>query len=215
MARVLICAVHTLTRLGLRVVVDGCPGVALAGEAADGQRALGLVRSLRPDVLIVDEAPPEVDGVELSWRTRDDPAAPAVLLLLDHSDQRVVEGLRAGALGMLNKDCEPAELGAAVRAVTAGRRFVSTRPGGRAVDRAVDRAVPGVPLALARLTPRELEVLALLAGGLSNEEISAQLLVSRPTVKYHVSHLLQKLDVRDRLQAAVFAYQHGITGPTG
>ncbi|GID32388.1 LuxR C-terminal-related transcriptional regulator [Paractinoplanes brasiliensis] len=207
MTRVLICAVHTLTRLGLRVVVDGCPGAALAGEAADGQRALGLVRSLRPDVLIVDEAPPEVDGVELSWRTRDDPVAPAVLLLLDHGDQRVAEGLRAGVLGMLNKDCEPSELGAAVLAVIAGRRFVSTRPGGR--------AAPGVPLALARLTPRELEVLALLAGGLSNEEISAQLLVSRPTVKYHVSHLLQKLDVRDRLQAAVFAYQHGITGPTG
>ncbi|GGN98324.1 DNA-binding response regulator [Actinoplanes lobatus] len=211
MARVLICAVHTLTRLGLRVVVDGCPGVALAGEAADGQQALGMVRSLRPDVLIVDEAPPEVDGVELSRRTRDDPAAPAVLLLLDHSDQRVVEGLRAGALGMLNKDCEPADLGAAVRAVTAGRRFVSTRPCGRAED----RAVPGVPPALARLTPREREVLVLLAGGLSNEEISAQLLVTRPTVKYHVSHLLQKLDVRDRLQAAVFAYQHGITGPAG
>ncbi|MBO3741456.1 LuxR C-terminal-related transcriptional regulator [Actinoplanes flavus] len=211
MTRVLICAVHTLTRLGLRAVVDGCPGVALAGEAADGRRALGLVRSLRPDVLIVDEAPPAVDGVELSRRTRDDPPAPAVLLLLDHSDQRVVEGLRAGALGMLNKDCEPAELGAAVLAVTAGRRFVSTRPG----DRAADRAGPGVPLALARLTPRELEVLMLLAGGLSNEEISARLLVSRPTVKYHVSHLLQKLDVRDRLQAAVFAYQHGITGPAG
>ncbi|GGN46008.1 DNA-binding NarL/FixJ family response regulator [Actinoplanes campanulatus] len=207
MARVLICAVHTLTRLGLRAVVDGCPGVALAGEAADGQQALGMVRSLRPDVLIADEAPPQVDGVELSRRTRDDPAAPAVLLLLDHSDQRVVEGLRAGALGMLNKDCEPAELGAAVRAVTAGRRFVSTRPGGR--------TLAGVPPALARLTPREREVLVLLAGGLSNEEISAQLLVTRPTVKYHVSHLLQKLDVRDRLQAAVFAYQHGITGPTG
>ncbi|MFV2099239.1 LuxR C-terminal-related transcriptional regulator [Micromonospora sp. LOL_014] len=211
MTQVLICAAHTLTRMGLRAVVEGSPGAVLAGEAADERRALGLVRSLRPDVLIVDETPPEVDGVELARRTRADLPVPAVLLLLDDRDQRVVEGLRAGVLGMLHKGCEQAELDAATRAVAGGRRFLSARLAGSVVDR-VARTVPPT---LARLTPRELEVLSLLAGGLSNEEIGAHLLVSRPTVKYHVSHLLQKLDVRDRLQAAVFAYQHGITGPTG
>lgn len=212
MIQVLVCAAHPLIRMGLRAVVDGCPGAAVAGEAADGRRAIWEVRSLRPDVLIVDETPPNLDGVDLA---REVGEASAVLLMVAGRDERIVEALRAGARGLLRKDCDPAELCAAIQAVTGGRRFLSPQLVGAVVDRVVDRFPAGRPTPIARLTPREREVLKLLADGMSNEEISARLFVSRPTVKYHVSHLLQKLDLRDRLQAAVFAHQHGITGLAG
>lgn len=214
MIQVLVCAGHPLTRMGLRAVVDGCPDATVAGEAADVPNAVERVRSLRPDVVIVDEAPPEVDGIDLARRTGAEPVAPAVLLLVAGRDERIVECLRAGVRGVLRKDCDPAELRSAIEAVTTvGARFLSTRLVGAVVDRVVAPFPVTEPAPIARLTRREREVLALLADGLSNEEISARLFVSRPTVKYHVSHLLQKLDLRDRLQAAVFAHQHGITGP--
>ena len=209
MIQVLVCAAHTLTRMGLRAVVDGCPGAAVAGEAADLRGAIARIRSLRPDVLVIDEAPPELDGIDLARQVGAEQERPAVVLLVAGRDERIVDGLRAGVRGVLRKDCDPAELCSAIQAVmTAGTHFLSARSVGAIVDRGVDQ----YPAPIARLTPREREVLALLADGLSNEEISDRLFVSRPTVKYHVSHLLQKLDLRDRLQAAVFAHQHGITG---
>lgn len=214
MTQVVLCAARTLTRVGLRTVVDGWRGASVAGEAADGRRAIGLIRSLRADLLIIDETPPEVDGVELARQAAGTPVAPAVLLLVAGRDERIVEGLRAGARGVLRNDCDPAELRSAIRAVISGRPFLSAQIVGAVVDRIRDRP-PERPPVIARLTPREREVLALLASGLSNAEMSARLFVGRPTVKYHVSHLLRKLDVRDRLQAAVFAHQHGLADQPG
>ncbi|MCI0687144.1 MAG: response regulator transcription factor [Sporichthyaceae bacterium] len=218
--RVLLVDDQPLLRTGFRMILEAEPDIAVVGEAGDGAKALEEVRALQPDVVLMDIRMPRMDGVEatrtITEANRD--SAPRVLVLTTFDlDEYVYEALRAGASGFLLKDVPPDELAAAIRVVARGEAVVAPAITRRLLDRFAPRlpsARPdATPQALAGLTARELEVLALVARGLSNAEIAEQLVVSETTIKTHVGHLLTKLGVRDRVQAAVFAYESGLITP--
>ncbi|MGW1006878.1 response regulator transcription factor [Streptomyces sp. NPDC002520] len=204
-----------LVRAGLRAVLEAQPDIEVVGEAADGAAVIPLVRQLRPDVVAMDVRMPLLDGIEATravLRTVDAP--PKILVVTTfEDDEYVYEALRAGADGFLLKRARPAEIVHAVRLVAEGEsllfpasvRQLAARYGG-------DRAV-GDPLAQARLTQREAEVLRLMARGLTNAEIAARLVVGTETVKSHVSGVLAKLGARDRTQAVIAAYESGFVAP--
>ncbi|QZQ54917.1 response regulator transcription factor [Curtobacterium sp. TC1] len=211
-----------LVRAGFRVILESEPGFRVVGEAPDGARAVEAVRALQPDVVCLDVQMPGVDGLEAARRIAALPDPPAVLILTTFdSDDALFQALEAGASGFLLKNASPERLIDAVRTVAAGdallapdvtRRVISRATAapvasGRAPDRSGDAA-----LASAGLTERETEVLRLLARGLSNAEIAAELYVGDATVKTHVSNVLQKLALRDRIQAVVWAFEHGVAG---
>lgn len=211
-----------LVRAGFRVILESEPGFRVVGEALDGARAVDAVRTLHPDVVCLDVQMPGVDGLEAARRIAALPDPPAVLILTTFdSDDALFQALEAGASGFLLKNASPERLIDAVRTVAAGdallapdvtRRVISRATAvpvanGRAPDRSGD-----VALASAGLTERETEVLRLLARGLSNAEIAAELYVGDATVKTHVSNVLQKLALRDRIQAVVWAFEHGVAG---
>lgn len=211
-----------LVRAGFRVILESEPGFRVIGEAPDGARAVEAVRTLHPDVVCLDVQMPGVDGLEAARRIAALPDPPAVLILTTFdSDDALFQALEAGASGFLLKNASPERLIDAVRTVAAGdallapdvtRRVISRATAapvasGRAPDRSGDAA-----LASAGLTERETEVLRLLARGLSNAEIAAELYVGDATVKTHVSNVLQKLALRDRIQAVVWAFEHGVAG---
>lgn len=211
-----------LVRAGFRVILESEPGFRVVGEAPDGARAVEAVRILRPDVVCLDVQMPGVDGLEAARRIAALPDPPAVLILTTFdSDDALFQALEAGASGFLLKNASPERLIDAVRTVAAGdallapdvtRRVISRATAapvssGRASDQSGDAA-----LASAGLTERETEVLRLLARGLSNAEIAAELYVGDATVKTHVSNVLQKLALRDRIQAVVWAFEHGVAG---
>jgi DNA-binding NarL/FixJ family response regulator len=216
-ARVLLCDSQAIARIGLRSILDRQAGVEVVGEAATGPQAVSLAERLRPELVLLDMQLPVANAIEVTRRIRELPRgtsrAPAVLLLVAEPSDEALDGLRAGARGVLVRDCDAAELAYAIRVVLDGGGFLSPPVVRTLLDRLSGQAAaaPG-SRALAALTPREREVLGLLADGMSNEEIGRRLFVGEPTVKYHVSHLLQKLNLRDRLQAAVFAYRHGLKG---
>jgi DNA-binding NarL/FixJ family response regulator len=208
--RVLVVDDQPLARAGFRAVLEAAVGIEVAGEAADGEAAVEAARRDRPDVVLMDIRMPGLDGIEA---TRRMPGQKVLILTTFGLDEYIVEALRAGASGFLLKDAPVEEILAAIRAVAAGDAQLSPAVTRRLLNQ-VARRLPA-PVAreddgLAELTPRELEVLRLIAGGFSNAEIAEALVVSDPTVKSHVSSLLGKLGLRDRVQAVIYAYEHGL-----
>jgi len=213
--RVLLVDDQVLVRMGFRMLLDAETGMTVVGEAGDGAEALRLADATRPDVVLMDVRMPGLDGIETTRRLIErSPASRVIILTTFDLDEYAFGGLRAGASGYLVKDTRPAELLAAIRAVAAGDASVSSRITQRMLDLFGNR-LPAVPPAgdrLADLTPREREVLSAIAEGLSNSEIGARFTVSESTVKTHVGRVLMKLDLRDRVQAVIFAYERGLVG---
>jgi DNA-binding NarL/FixJ family response regulator len=215
--RVLLCDDQALVRSGFRMILEAREDIEVVAEAEDGAQALQLTWRHLPDVVLMDVRMPRVDGVEATRRLARAGSDARVLILTTFDlDEYVYEALRAGASGFLLKDVQPAQLVDAVRVVARGDALLAPTVTRRLLDRFA-RVLPGpaeppVP-ELAELTEREREVLALLAGGLSNAELAQRLVVSETTVKTHVSSILRKLGLRDRVQAVVLAYQAGLVSP--
>jgi DNA-binding NarL/FixJ family response regulator len=212
--RVLIADDQALIRVGLRKILEAEPETSVVGEASDGEDAVVAARELRPDVVLMDIRMPVLDGIEATRRIVRAQAGTRVLILTTFGlDGYVYDALRAGASGFMLKDAPPEEIAAAVRIVASGEALLAPSVT-RAVIEEFARQQPSAattePPAVAELTPREREVLDLLARGLSNPEICAQLVVSEATTKTHVAHILQKLDLRDRVQAVIYAYETGL-----
>ena len=216
MIRVLLVDDQTLVRSGLAMILRSDPSLEVVGEAADGLEAVALARELRPDVVLMDVRMPKVDGIEATRRIlRGDEPRPRVLALTTFDlDEYVFGALRAGASGFLLKDAPEAQLLAAIRVAADGGALFSPGVTRRLIERFVEVGTPAPPPPeLDSLTEREREVLALLARGLSNAEIAAQLVVSDHTVKTHVARVLGKLGLRDRTQAVILAYESGLVRP--
>jgi DNA-binding NarL/FixJ family response regulator len=218
MTSVLIADDQALVRVGLRKILETEPELTVVGEAADGEDAITETRLLRPDLVLMDIRMPVLDGIEATRRiVRAQPATRVLILTTFGLDGYVYDALRAGASGFMLKDAPPEEIAAAVRIVAAGEALLAP-----AVTRAVIEAFarqppatvpPTQPPAVAELTPREREVLDLLARGLSNPEICQRLVISEATAKTHVARILQKLDLRDRIQVVIYAYESGLVAP--
>jgi DNA-binding NarL/FixJ family response regulator len=211
--RVVIADDQPLMRAGFKAVLEATGEIEVVAEAGDGEQAVAAARAHRPDVVLMDIRMPGLDGIEATRQiVRADGASRTRVLVLTtfDLDQYVYEALRAGASGFLLKDATAAELLAAVRAVAAGDALLSPRVTRTVIAQFTRRADPAhPPAALEKLTRREREVLALVADGLSNDEIAAELVMSAATVKTHIGHLLLKLAARDRAQLVVIAYQSG------
>ena len=217
MPRVLIADDQALVRVGLRKILEFEPDTEVVGEAGDGADAVRLVGRLQPDVVLMDIRMPVLDGIEATRRIAAAHPHSRVLILTTFGlDGYVYEALRAGASGFMLKDAAPEEIAGAVRIVASGEALLAP-----AVTRAVieefarhpPHAPHAPPAALAELTPREREVLDLLLQGLSNPEICTRLFISDATTKTHVARILQKLDIRDRVQAVIYGYENGIVVP--
>jgi DNA-binding NarL/FixJ family response regulator len=210
--RVLIADDQALVRTGLRMILENAPDMAVVGEAGDGAAAVTAAFDLAPDVVLMDVRMPDLDGVEATRRLCAGGCPSRILMLTTFDlDEYVYASLRAGASGFLLKDTLAADLLSAIHVVVRGDAVVAPTVTRRLLDRYVGTGpAPALPTALATLTERERQVLALIARGLSNAEIAARLFVTEGTVKTHVSRLLAKLDVRDRVQAVVFAYESGL-----
>ena len=216
MIRVLLVDDQALVRGGLAMIVDAQPDMVVVGEAADGAEALDLARRTSPDVVLMDIRMPGVDGIEATRRLVDAGSRARVLMLTTFDlDDDVFRAMRAGASGFLLKTAPPRQLTAAVRDAMEGDTLVSPAITRRLVEEFVRRPRPGVdgPPGLDQLTPREVEVLRLVARGLSNAELAAELIVSEATAKSHVARILMKLGLRDRVQAVVLAYEAGVVRP--
>ena len=216
MIGVLIVDDQALIRAGFRMILEAQEDIRVVGEAEDGEEALRVVRALEPDVVLMDVRMPRLDGLEATRRLVAARAPTQVLVLTTFDgDETVYEALRAGAAGFLLKSAPPAKLVDAVRTVAAGEALLAPTITRRLIEEFVRRPPPGTrtPEGLESLTDRELEVLELVARGLSNGEIAAALVVSEATVKTHVNRLFGKLGVRDRVQAVVLAYECGLVLP--
>ncbi len=211
--RIILVDDQELVRAGFRMVLDAQPDMQVVGEAGDGLGAIDLARRLHADVMVMDARMPRLDGVEATRRIRQAGDLPHVLMLTTFDlDEYAFAALKAGASGFLLKDVPPAELLFAIRAVHSGDSVVAPSTTRRLIDQFA-ALLPGGeanPAELAELTDREREVLALVAQGLSNAEIAQRLFVSEATVKTHVGRVLAKLCLRDRVQAVVYAYEHGL-----
>jgi DNA-binding NarL/FixJ family response regulator len=212
--RIILVDDQELVRAGFRMVLDAQPDMQVVGEAADGIAAIDLARRLHADVMIMDARMPRLDGVDATRQIRLHGDLPRVLMLTTFDlDEYAFAALKAGASGFLLKDVPPEELLFAIRAVHSGDSVVAPSTTRRLIDQFA-ALLPGgeqpAPAELAELTDREREVLTLVAQGLSNSEIARHLFVSEATVKTHVGRILAKLDLRDRVQAVVYAYEHGL-----
>jgi DNA-binding NarL/FixJ family response regulator len=214
--RVLIADDQALVRAGFRKLLESAPDVEVVGEAADGREAVDQARRLRPSLVLMDIRMPRLDGIEATRRLTGDGEGVRVLILTTFGlDDYVYEALRAGASGFMLKDAPPEELLAAVEVVARGDALIAPAVTRSVIEEFVRRSpAPGPPPpVLDGLTEREREVLELLARGLSNAEIADRLVVSPGTVKTHVAHVLSKLDLRDRVQAVILAYEAGLITP--
>lgn len=217
--RVLLADDQALIRAGFRVLIDSAPDLEVVGEAANGREVLDLVRTTRADVVLMDIRMPEIDGLEATRRisSDDDLAGVRVLILTTFEiDEYVLQALRAGASGFLGKGVEPAELLAAIRTVAAGDALLSPKATRGLISRYLaqpDEGPAATPESLAALTDREREVVALVAHGLTNDDIAERLFVSPLTAKTHVNRSMMKLGARDRAQLVVHAYQSGLVRP--
>jgi DNA-binding NarL/FixJ family response regulator len=216
MIKLIVADDHALARGGLKAMLGAEDDLEVVGEAADGGEAVDLALKLRPDVVVMDIRMPKVDGIEATRRLRAHSGAPNVLVLTTFDlDEYVYEALRAGAGGFMLKDAAPSQLAEAVRTVAAGEALLAPAVTRRLVERFV-RTPPADAVReqeFADLTERELEVLRLIARGMSNSEIGEQLFLSEATVKTHVTRILSKLGLRDRVQAVVRAYESGLVAP--
>ncbi|MFA4927347.1 MAG: response regulator transcription factor [Patulibacter sp.] len=214
--RVLLVDDQELLRSGFRMILEASPDITVVGEAADGADGAEQAWLRRPDVVLMDIRMGEVDGIEATRRIIAADAGKVVILTTFDLDEYVYAALRAGASGFLLKDTRPDDLVHAVRVVAEGEALLAPRVTRRLLERfGGDLAPPakGADAELGDLTEREREVLRLVAGGLSNLEIAERLVLTEATVKTHVSNMLRKLDVRDRVQAVVWAYEHGVVRP--
>jgi DNA-binding NarL/FixJ family response regulator/class 3 adenylate cyclase len=216
--RVLIVDDQALVRAGFRMILDAHEDIEVAGEASNGREAVAEAERLRPHVVLMDVRMPEMDGIEATrvLLDRDGTTTRVVMLTTFDMDEYVYEALRAGASGFLLKDVPPEQLVEGIRSVASGDALLAPTITRRVIEEFVRRP-PGAsrptPPELDELTPREVEVLQLMARGHSNAEIATELVVSDTTVKTHVAHVLTKLDLRDRVQAVVFAYESGLVEP--
>jgi DNA-binding NarL/FixJ family response regulator len=216
--RVLIADDQQLVRAGFRVILESEDGIEVVGEAGDGLEALEQVRATRPDVVLMDIRMPRLDGLAATERLMALPDPPRVVVLTTFDqNEYVVRALRSGAYGFLLKDAPATRLVAAVRVAAGGDALIEPSITRRLVERfAVPVEEPaGRPDAVRGLTERELEVLRVVARGLSNAEIAAELVVAETTVKTHVARILAKLGLRDRVQAVVLAYESGVVRRSG
>jgi DNA-binding NarL/FixJ family response regulator len=221
MTRVLLVDDQSLLRMGFRMILEAEDDIEVVGEAADGESGAAMALATSPDVVLMDVRMPTLDGIAATARIVDAGSPAKVLILTTFDlDEYVFAGLRAGASGFLLKDTPPADLVAAIRTVAAGEAVLAPK----ATRRLLDRFAPMLPTSssgdggrdvLAELTEREREVFGLVAAGRSNREIAAELHLSEGTVKIHVGRLLAKLDLRDRVQAVVLAYESGVVVPGG
>lgn len=207
---------QALVRDGFAMILSAQPDLTVVGEAADGAEAIRMARALHPDVVIMDIRMPNVDGIEATKAVCRDTSAKVLVLTTYDVDEYVYDALRAGASGFLLKDIRRDELADAVRVVAAGEALLAPAVTRRLIADVVARTRPTSPqedARLATLTPREIETLRLVARGLSNAEVATELYVSEHTVKTHVSSMLSKLGLRDRVQAVVLAYESGLVLP--
>ena len=215
--RVLIVDDQALVRSGFRMILEARDDLEVVGEAENGARAIELASELEPDVVLMDVRMPVLDGVGATRRLLEAGSEARVIILTTFDlDEYVFEALRAGASGFLLKDVQPSQLVDAIRVVASGEALLAPSVTRRLLDRfaaslEADERKPA--LELDSLTPRELEILRLIAGGLTNAEIARKLVVSETTVKTHVSNVLRKLHLRDRVQAVVLAYEAGLVRP--
>jgi DNA-binding NarL/FixJ family response regulator len=215
--RILIVDDQAMVRTGFRMILESEEDIDIAGEAADGLEAIDQARALQPDVILMDIRMPNLDGLEATRRILDGGVSTAKVLVLTtfDLDEYVYESLRAGASGFMLKDAPPEQLVDAIRIVASGDSLLAPSVTRRVIEGFVAGrpARDGPPPELESLTARELEVLHALARGCSNAEIAKELFVSETTVKTHVARVLQKLNLRDRVQAVVLAYESGLVQP--
>ena len=214
--RVLLVDDDDLMRAGLKAVLSSDPSVEVIAEAGDGRAAVRKARALAPDVILMDVRMPDLDGISATREIVGASAAARVVILTTfEQDDYIFGALDAGASGFLLKRTRPEELIAAIHTIAAGDSLLSPSVTRTVIQRMARRPAPdrSAEERLDELTPREREVLALIAGGLSNNEIAAELVVEESTVKTHVRHILRKLRLRDRVQAVILAYESGLTRP--
>jgi DNA-binding NarL/FixJ family response regulator len=215
--RILIADDQALVRAGFKMILDAEDDLEVVGEAVDGLQAVEMCRRLAPDVVLMDIRMPELDGIEATRRVVSADGSTVRVLMLTTFDlnEYVYEALRAGASGFLLKDVPPEQLAAGIRVVADGEALLAPSITKRLIQEfaEVAPAMPQPPQGMDDLTARELEVFKLVARGLSNAEIAAELIVSETTVKTHVARMLMKLGLRDRVQAVVLAYEHGVAIP--
>ena len=211
--RIVIADDQPMMRAGFKAVLESTGDIEVVGEASTGEEAVRAATEYAPDVVLMDIRMPGMDGIEATRRL---PRQRVLILTTFGLDEYIIDALRAGASGFLLKDAPPREVVAAVRAVAAGDAVLSAAVTRQLLDQVARRlpaAVSRLPDGLVTLTEREREVLRMLAAGLSNAEIAAALVVSEATVKSHVSHLLGKLGLRDRVQAVIYAYETHLIAP--
>ena len=213
--KVLIVDDQALVRAGFRMILEAQPDLEVVGEAGDGSAAIDAVRTLRPDVVLMDIRMPGVDGIEATRRLTEAGAQSRIVILTTYDlDEYVFDALAAGASGFLLKHVPPEELVRGVRVAASGEALLAPSITKRLIEEfARQRAPVRAGTDLKTLTDRELEVLRLLGRGLSNPEIARELQVGEATVKTHVAHVLDKLELRDRVQAVIFAYEIGLIKP--
>ena len=214
--RVLLADDQAMVRVGFRMILESDPEIEVVGEAANGEQAMASTRRLRPDIVLMDIQMPDGDGLEAARRITEDGElhSRVVILTTFERDEYVFEALRSGASGFLIKNAPPEELLHAVHVVTAGEALLAPSVTRRIIEQFARRPVrPELGTRLDALTQREREVLTMLAHGKSNAELAAELFVTEGTIKTHVSSLLAKLGLRDRVQAVVLAYESGLVTP--